>query len=41
MDTEKRSYLNAKKQLFQNNIQQWAHSRVQNTAQIGMGALLS
>ena len=31
IDSKKRSYLNAKKQLFQNNLQQWTHSRVPNT----------
>ena len=38
---EKYSYLNAKKQLFQKNLREWAESRVPNTAQICMPELLS
>ena len=41
LDSEKFSYLNVKKQLLHNNLRQWAHSRVPNTAQIYMAALLS
>ena len=39
--SEKCSYLNAKKQLFQNTLWQWTCSRVPNTAQICMAVLLS
>ena len=41
LDSEKFSYLNVKKQLLHNNLREWAHSRVPNTAQIYMAALLS
>ena len=41
IDSEKCSYLNAKKQLFQNIPPQWTCSRVPNTAQVCMTALLS
>ena len=41
IDFEKSSYLNTKKQLFQNTLREWTCSRIPNTAQIGMGALLS
>ena len=40
-DCEKYSYLNAKRQLFQNNLRETAHSQVPNTAQISMAALFS
>ena len=40
IDSEKYSYLNAKKQLFQNNLLEWAHSFVPNTAQVCMAVLL-
>ena len=35
--SKKYSYFNLKKQLFQNNLPVWAHSRVPNIAQIWMG----
>ena len=41
IDCEKYSYLNVKRQLFQNNLRETAHSQVPNTAQISMAALLS
>ena len=40
IDPEKCSYFNAKKQLFQNTLREWTCSRVPNTAQILMAALL-
>ena len=40
-DAKKYSSLNVKKQLFQNNLQEWAHSRVPNTAQISLAVLFS
>ena len=41
IDSEKYSYWNAKKQLFQNNLWESAHSRIPNTTQICIAALLS
>ena len=41
IDSDKCSYLNAKKQLFQNTLLEWTCSRVPNPAQILMAALLS
>ena len=41
LHSEKYSYLNAKKQLFQNTLQEWTCSRVPNTAQMFIGALFS
>ena len=40
INSEKYSYLNAKKQLFQNKLPERAHSRFPDTAQICMAALL-
>ena len=41
IDSEKCSYSSPKNQLFQNTLEQWTCSRVPNTAQISMAALLS
>ena len=41
LHSEKFSSLNVKKQLLQNKLRAWAHSRFPNTAQIGMAAVLS
>ena len=41
IDSEKCSYLNAKKQLFQNTFRQWTCSRVPDTVQICMARPLS
>ena len=40
-DAKKYSSLNVKKQIFQNNLQDWAHSRIPNTAQISLAVLFS
>ena len=40
-DADKYTYLNAKKQLFQNNLREWPHSQVPNLAKICMADLLS
>ena len=41
MDSAKCSYLNAKKELFQNTFRDWTCSRFPNTAKISMAELLS
>ena len=38
--SKKFSYFNAKKQLFQNTFREWTWTRVPNTAQILLAALL-
>ena len=40
IDSEKYSYLNAKEQLFQNNLRECAHSLVPNTLQVCLEQLL-
>ena len=41
IDSEKCGYLNARKLLFQNTLRESTRSRVKNTAEINMAALLS
>ena len=41
IDFEKCSYLNVKKQMFQDTLRRWTCSRIPNTAQDWMAAFLS